>query len=138
MLWKRLLLKFFKLTKLISEAENQLKNLSYPFNESVKTSIAEQMQQQHLSDKTDAQIVQANKDKLESLFKISAMRLLKIEFSTFNLIPSSKSISTSTNERNSRISIISLLVQPLEKRFKFHFFTNRKTNNLEKVNHKVN
>jgi len=63
------------------------------------------------------------KEQNEKQLKIFAQRLLNFDHKINNFLGLS---NQATN------ILIELLVEPLEKRFKFHFFGNRKTNNLEK------
>lgn len=101
--------------------ELDLKNLNYPFNTSYSspTELTKVQSQQEAQNEFIL-----NKDKLESVLKASVKRLLTIQ-------QPSVFIENSKDKKN---IVISLLIQPLDKRFKFHFFTNRKTNNLDKVN----
>ncbi len=63
------------------------------------------------------------KEQNEKQLKTFAQRLLKVDHKINNFLGK---LHQTTN------ILIELLVEPLEKRFKFHFFGNRKTNNLEK------
>lgn len=58
--------------------------------------------------------------------------MLDIEAPSFQT-PDTTTTSSSTSPHRLENTLIQLLIQPLEKRFKFHFCTARKTNNLDKV-----
>ena len=66
----------------------------------------------------------------EQKLSISVQRLLKIESLWLNF---DKSLNKNELAEPKKNTTLNILVSPLEKRFKFHFFTNRKTNNLDKV-----
>ena len=72
-------------------------------------------------------ITEVNEGRLRSCVN----RLLKIEtFKSKSFLMDDGKINN--NQRITSIVIV-LLIKPLEKRFKYHFFGSRKTNNLEKV-----
>lgn len=98
-----------------SEIENCLTNLSYP---SKTNEVTVKPSPSSAESKTEAIIAVANKEKFEAMFRKFARHLLKIE---------------TTDSSKTDNALIQILIQPLEKRFKFHFCTARKTNNLEKV-----
>jgi hypothetical protein len=118
-----------------SEIQNQLQALSYPINpQSASLNTASLMAKSSKSskaqaDKNEAQ-VKAIKEKCESMFKKLASQLLQIESPDFRATYLRESDENSSQNVN---SLIQILISPLEKKFKFHFFTNRKTNNLDKV-----
>lgn len=65
----------------------------------------------------------------EKQFEFLASNLLRIEFS---VLEGSQLDQTNLPSYMINLVLVKLLMQPIEKRFKFHFFTNRKTNNLDK------
>ena len=89
------------------------------------TAVATSNASMSLDGKNEAQIQAANKEKFENFFKKLAKYILTIESPSFHKL---ESVTDSKSN-----SLIKLLIQPLEKRFKFHFCTSRKTNNLDKV-----
>jgi hypothetical protein len=80
----------------------------------------------------EAQLLALNKEKYEHVFKKLAKQMLEIESPSF-LQPFLFSSSDVKKPVTTSNSLIEILIRPLEKRFKFHFFTARKTNNLDKV-----
>lgn len=127
-----------------SELENHLKTLSYPINpNSVNVATNLKAAKSNQGDKHESETT--NKEKCERMFKKLASQLLKIESPDFKrsyLRNNSNDVSlTDKNPEDEddygygvkNNALINILIQPLEKRFKFHFFTNRKTNNLDKV-----
>lgn len=58
--------------------------------------------------------------------------MLDIEAPSFQT-PDATTTSAASSPQLLENTLIQLLIQPLEKRFKFHFCTARKTNNLDKV-----
>lgn len=104
--------------------------MSYPVNQndaSATVAVATSNASLSLDGKNEAQIQAANKEKFENFFKKLAKYILTIESPSFHKL---ESVTDSNSNSN---SLIKLLIQPLEKRFKFHFCTSRKTNNLDKV-----
>ena len=89
-------------------------SIKQPIESSSKSANENESNQQSNSDQ---------KEHNEKQLKIFAQRLLKLDYKI--------NIFLSKPYQTANI-LIELLVEPLEKRFKFHFFGNRKTNNLEK------
>lgn len=98
---------------------------------STTTTVSTSSQSLAESKAAEAQLLALNKEKYEHVFKKLAKQMLEIEspnfLQPFLLSSSGKKPVTTSN------SLIEILIRPLEKRFKFHFFTARKTNNLDKV-----
>jgi len=67
-----------------------------------------------------------------NLFVMFIDRLIRIDFKLKDINQRGTS-STCLKDATKKILLIDLLARPLDKRFRFHFFTNRKTNNIEKV-----
>jgi hypothetical protein len=91
-----------------------LENLDYPFVSKATNEISNEK-------KSNTANESAERAEQHEKLKLIAKRLLSIE------LPFALSGS------NQKDIIVSLLVKPFEKRFKFHFCTDRKTNNLDKV-----
>lgn len=128
-----------------SEMDHCLKNLSYPVNQNwtneaamaaaAAVAAAASAKSSSLNDSkstSDAAQIQAaaNKDKFERAFKRLAKSILTIESPSFH---KNHHCDQEAQQKPLENTLIKLLVQPLEKRFKFHFCTSRKTNNLDKV-----
>lgn len=123
---------------LFSEIEWCLKNLSYPMSENSTLVSTKSFSSSKHEDST--QSLGINKEKFEETFKIFAEYMLEIESpSNRQRSTSNETTGTSFNKDESLVSkfhentLIQLLIRPLEKKFKFHFCTARKTNNLDKV-----
>lgn len=111
-----------------------LKSVSYPYNrEIIQQNILNQTKA-HMSINLGGVYIQnypSINDSSEVNIRSCVQRLLKIEsISSKSLINNQAKIR---NNDNINSIVISLLVKPLEKRFKYHFFGSRKTNNLDKV-----
>lgn len=110
-----------------SEIEWCLKSLSYPANESIAISPSKPPSP---DSKNETQM-------LEQMFKKLAKHMLEVESPSFHTTTTTDSIDNVVfGHDSSRLvesTLIQLLIQPLEKRFKFHFCTQRKTNNLDKA-----
>ena len=83
------------------------------------------------------QLISLTREKNEQVLKKLAKQMLTIESQSFE---QRRRLELDTDVVESKCAflklspkLIQILIQPLEKRFKFHFFTNRKTNNLDKV-----
>ena len=107
-----------------------LKIVSYPYNrEIIQQNILNQTKA-HMSINLGGVYIQnypSINDSSEVNLRSCVQRLVKIES-----IASESYNQAKINENNNSI-VISLLIKPLEKRFKYHFFGSRKTNNLDKV-----
>lgn len=116
--------------------EEKLKAISYPFIASVLPEAeikTKKTKAQSIASEQMEALSQFNKEQNELKIKLCIDWLLKIEFNQLlSNITDNKAMKTKTTESNKEI-IVALLTGPLEKRFKFHFLENRKTNNLEKV-----
>ncbi len=112
-----------------------LKSVSYPYNKEIA--------QQNVFNQTKAPGSTSNSERVdirnyscitevnEGRLRSCVNRLLKIEtFKSKSFLMDDEKINN--NQRITSIVIV-LLIKPLEKRFKYHFFGSRKTNNLEKV-----
>lgn len=125
---------------LFSEIEWCLKNLSYPMSEN-NTLVSTKSFSSSSKHDDLTQSLGINKEKFEETFKIFAEYMLEIESpNNRQRLTSNETIgTTSFNKDESFVTqfhentLIQLLIRPLEKKFKFHFCTNRKTNNLDKV-----
>ena len=117
-----------------SELEEKLKSISYPFIVSAlpetEKKPAKNKTQQIAIEQHEAQLKIA-KEHNESKIKLCIGWLLKIEyFYLLTPIIGQKELTITSNKS----LIIKIFTNPLEKRFKYHFSGNKKTNNLEKVN----
>ena len=83
------------------------------------------------------------KQQNEKKLKLCIGWILKIELQqsisntdndVFQETDSSSSSSSTYGQKSNKAIVVSLLTRPLETRFRFHFFGNRKTNSLDKVN----
>jgi hypothetical protein len=111
--------------------EEKLKSINYPFivqADSEKKPIKNKAQQL-ANEQHEAQLNIA-KEQNESKIKLCIGWLLKIEY--FHLLTQITEKKDHTITSNKSL-IIKILTNPLEKRFKYHFSGNKKTNNLEKV-----
>lgn len=118
---------------LCSELEEKLKSISYPFIVSVlpdnEKKPLKTKAQQLAHELHEAQLKIA-KEQNESKIKLCIDWLLKIEYN--HLLARIDEFKT-TVTTSSKTLLIKLFASPLEKRFKYHFSGNKKTNNLEKV-----
>ena len=102
------------------ELEDSLKMISYPF---IGPEVAMESKDEPVINNE-----QRVKDCVRWLLQIDLESVLKLNSLYVNDRIGSKCAQTNY------FLLISIIVKPFEKRFKFHFFANRKTNNLEKVN----
>ena len=136
----------------MSEIRKCLESLSYPFlnaaaaaaaAKTAKALVNSSSSQSGGSDfkSTDALVKAQLADKVETEsneLKLQEMARhflsVDLKFQQFFVDEEvSDNATTTTSTSNGKNALIALLVESLEKRFKFHFFGNRKTNNLEKV-----
>jgi hypothetical protein len=87
---------------------------------------------QNAQERGESQEFQALNEHTINSFVTFIDRLIRIDFKLSELNQRSTSNPCSNHEKKP-ILVIGLLARPLDKRFRFHFFTNRKTNNIEKV-----
>ncbi len=111
-----------------------LRSVSYPYNREIMQQNILNQNKTHMSINLGGVYVQNYpnvNDSSEVNLRSCVQRLVKIEsIASKSLIYDQAKIK---NNENINSIVISLLVKPLEKRFKYHFFGSRKTNNLDKV-----
>ena len=120
---------------LINEFEDSLKSLSYPCNkENVQSANSHTSKLPSLSADTQKH-ANAITEKNETYLRLTVNRLLKIEAFQCNGMKLNGVNVNASQEPHKKYDniVIYLLVKPLEKRFRYHFFGSRKTNNLDKV-----
>jgi len=119
-----------------NEFDLVLKSVSYPYNREIAQQNVLSMKAPMITSNSGGvdirnypSITDASEVKLRSCVK----HLIKIEScdSRRIILNHAKNENNENNIINSIVII--LLVKPLEKRFKYHFFGQRKTNNLDKV-----
>ena len=142
----------------MSEIRKCLESLSYPFlnaaaaaaaAKTAKALVNSSSSQSGGSDfkSTDALVKAQLADKVETESNELKLQEMARHFLSVDLkfqqffvdeeVSDNATTTTSTSRpfhaTSGKNALIALLVESLEKRFKFHFFGNRKTNNLEKV-----
>ena len=85
-------------------------------------------------DKAEQEKQEKQKEQNEFKVKKIGKSLLEIDYKCKKFLSTNEHVELDNNKKKSSNFLIQILVEPLEKRFKFHFFGNRKTNNLDKVN----
>lgn len=119
-----------------SEFENNLKLVSYPFNSTLNqlNPANQPSPSSQGNNQENKQAFLELKDKNEAKLRASARRLLQIEIPACLRVNQDETLEDkNTLYLNPKATtLIDLLVTPLAKRFRFHFFSNRKTNNPDK------
>ena len=87
-----------------------------------------------MQDRNESKELQVINEQTINLFVTFIDCLIRIDFKLNELNRRGISNADRLQDEKKTVLVVDLLARPLDKRFRFHFFTNRKTNNIEKVN----